>query len=140
MSEAKPRKTYSPVCEPVKFPNKKQANPKVLDYISQTMVYYPSVYSIQKLVLWVTDITQKLRKTNWTELTRPKLDLTKNTDICKFQPIFVFFWLTAVEQKVSFKINTTKPTRFIWACTKSLMVCSNYSVCHQIDLLHFSMS
>jgi hypothetical protein len=40
VSEAKPRKTYSPVCEPVKFPNKKQANPKFRDVISQTMVYH----------------------------------------------------------------------------------------------------
>ncbi len=28
------------VCEPVKFPNKKQANPKFRDVISQTMVYH----------------------------------------------------------------------------------------------------
>jgi hypothetical protein len=40
VSEAKPRKTYSPVCELVKFANKKQANPKFRDVISQTTVYH----------------------------------------------------------------------------------------------------
>ncbi len=34
------KKTYSPVCELVKFPNKKQVNPKFRDVISQTMVYH----------------------------------------------------------------------------------------------------
>ena len=34
------RKTYSPVCKLVKFSNKKQANPKLCDVISQTMVYH----------------------------------------------------------------------------------------------------
>jgi hypothetical protein len=36
----KPRKTYSPVCELVKLPNKRQETPKFRDVISQTMVYH----------------------------------------------------------------------------------------------------
>jgi hypothetical protein len=64
------------------------------------------VYPTQKFVFWVRDNTQKLRKTNWTDpRSRAKLNLTKKTDISNFRPIFVFFWLTAVEQKVSLRLT-----------------------------------
>jgi hypothetical protein len=32
-----------------KMKNEKQANPKVLDYISQTMVYYPKINATSKM-------------------------------------------------------------------------------------------